>query len=705
MGYGYPTSFFLRKQIHGVDTLVENPWFGLSYFPPALARSPSPISIPAKKPPGTFRIFLFGESAAMGDPRPAYGVGRYLETLLDQRYPGTKFEVVCVAMTAINSHALVRIARECAGHQGDLWIVYMGNNEFAGPFGAITVFGAQAPPVWAVRAYLAVESTRVGQLLVRLSRSLRLGPVTPASWGGLKMFMAQQLPPRDPRRERVYRNFQRNLADLVGNATRAGVPLILSSVAVNLKDCPPFESSEATNAASQSLCRAAQEESTRGSYPEAVRDFTKALERNPDSAATHFRLAECYLAQTNFAAARLHFSRARDLDILPLRADDSLNNAVANAAKQSSGKGAVYVDAEAALGPLSESHIAGAESFLEHVHLNWDGNYRLAVAFAERARKCLPNAVTRTETAAWADPAACAAELGLTDWNRCTILEEILRRLSEPPFTAQLNHEARLKELTDTLRGLRSRMVAPAAAAARDLYERALRRHSHDHWLHHNYAEFLAQVGDLPGATEQMRAVCELLPDSYTGYFQLGRLLGRQKKYDEARRSLETALRLRPDVFDARVELGQILAAQDKPEEALSQYALARRAYGEDNARVCFLEAEVFGSQKKRAETIAKLREAIRLKPDYWEAHESLGIDLALAGEYQPAQAEFEEVLRVRPAYAEGHLNLGLALARQQHFAEALEQFETTLRLDPRNERARGFVATIHQMQAGRGSP
>ena len=55
-------------------------------------------------------------------------------------------------MTAINSHAVLPIARECARHEGDLWIVYMGNNEMIGPFGAISVFGSQAPPLWYVAA-------------------------------------------------------------------------------------------------------------------------------------------------------------------------------------------------------------------------------------------------------------------------------------------------------------------------------------------------------------------------------------------------------------------------------------------------------------------------------------------------------------------------------------------------------------------------
>jgi len=324
---------------------------------------------------------------------------------------------------------------------------------------------------------------------------------------------------------------------------------------------------------------------------------------------------------------------------------------------------------------------------------------------AEQAAKCLPPAVTNGQTGAWAQPATCAAQLALTDWNRYTILEEILRRISEPPFTGQLNHETRLNELTNALRQLRLRMDRPALEQGRLVYEAALKQHPQDHWLHHNFAEFLSNTGDLPAATEQMRAVCDLLPHNHAGYFQLGRLLARQKKYDEARICLETALRLRPDVFDVRVELGQVLAAQGKLDEALGQYAEAQRSHGDDNARVLFLQADVFARQRKQAEAIASLREAIRLRQNYWEAHELLGITLALKEQYSAAQAEFEEVIRLRPDYAEGHLNLGIALARQHHFDEALNHFQTTLRLDPQNERARQFVSTLQQMEAQKASP
>jgi hypothetical protein len=162
-GYGYDPDFFKRIKIGNEDYFVQNDDFSYRFFPPETARNPGPIRMPVHKTPGTFRIFVLGESAAMGDPEPAFGAYRYLEMLLRKKYPDRKFEIVNVAFTAINSHVIVPIARECAEHEGDLWIVYMGNNEMVGPFGAATVFGRQAPPLPYVRLLTGLQRTRAGQ--------------------------------------------------------------------------------------------------------------------------------------------------------------------------------------------------------------------------------------------------------------------------------------------------------------------------------------------------------------------------------------------------------------------------------------------------------------------------------------------------------------------------------------------------------------
>lgn len=186
-GYGYPTSFFLRTRINGHDFYVPNAKFTFRFFSATQGRSTLPIRLAADKPTNAHRIFLFGESAANGDPDASYGVGRYLEVLLRERFPRTDFEVLCVAVTGINSHTILPIARECARHQGDLWLVYMGNNEMVGPFGAETVFGQQAPSLVLVRATLAVKTTRIGQLLDALAGRLKRHAPSPESWGGMQI--------------------------------------------------------------------------------------------------------------------------------------------------------------------------------------------------------------------------------------------------------------------------------------------------------------------------------------------------------------------------------------------------------------------------------------------------------------------------------------------------------------------------------------
>ena len=240
-GYGYPTGFFTHLQVGGRDFVVNNPSFSLRFFPPQLTRWPPRVMMEAKKPTNTIRIFIVGESAAMGDPEVAFGAGRYLEVLLNERIPRKHFEVVNVAITAINSNVILPIAQDCASQDGDVWIVYMGNNEMVGPFGAATVFGSQAPPLAMIRLNLLIQRTRIGQLFTAAIRKLR-AKSTPASWGGMEMFLGNQLPPDDPRKEVVYKNFERNLDDIVRTGVNSGAKVLVSTVAVNLKDCPPFGS-------------------------------------------------------------------------------------------------------------------------------------------------------------------------------------------------------------------------------------------------------------------------------------------------------------------------------------------------------------------------------------------------------------------------------------------------------------------------------
>jgi hypothetical protein len=197
-GVGFDPRFFKRARIGNEDCYVANDRFSLRFFARGMARAPAPVVLAASKQPDTYRIFIFGESAALGDPRPNYGAGAYLEVLLAERFPQAKFEVVNTSVTAINSHVIRPIAQECAQHAGDLWLVYMGNNEMVGPFGAATVFGLQAPPLWVTRTQLQLRRLRLAQWLVEASQKTKSAD---AGWHGMEMFLQNQVPPQDPRKQ------------------------------------------------------------------------------------------------------------------------------------------------------------------------------------------------------------------------------------------------------------------------------------------------------------------------------------------------------------------------------------------------------------------------------------------------------------------------------------------------------------------------
>ena len=390
-GYGYPTAFFVI--VDNNEGYAINPQFGRRFFPQPLARKPVPCLL-AHKPAGTVRIFVLGGSAAQGIPGPSFSVGRILEVLLRERYPDVKFEVVNAAMTAINSHVVREIAGDCAAHQPDLFVVYMGNNEVVGPYGPGTIFQQWSPNRRLIRANVWLKSTRTGQLLDDVIGWLasRKGP--PKTWQGMEMFVGNRVAADDPRLPAVYANYRQNLTDICRIAKQAGAGVLLSTVAVNLKDCPPFASQHRSALPPEDLTRwkslfqAGVELESHEKWPEAIAKYEAAAKIDDRFAELAFRRGRCLAARKRSTEAREQFVSARDFDVLRFRADSRINAVVRDVAAEQEGEGVRLVDAEQSLAKsgLAADGIAGDSLFYEHVHLTFDGNYVLARGSSGRGR-------------------------------------------------------------------------------------------------------------------------------------------------------------------------------------------------------------------------------------------------------------------------------------------------------------------------------
>ena len=575
-GFGYNPNFFKRLKINHEDFLVQNEKFSWRFFPKQIARNPGPIRFRAHKPPGTFRIFVFGESAAMGDPAQSFAPYRYLEMLLQEKYPGTNFEVINVAFTAINSHVILPIARECAAHEGDLWIIYMGNNEMVGPFGVTTVFGTQAPSRSHVRLALALQRFRTGQCLMEVGRKLKSQGSRSFAEGGTAMFLESQIAPDNPRKETVYRNFQQNLDDILHLGIDSGARVLLNTVAVNLKDCPPFASltnstlSSADRNRFDQLYPQAIDAAKQKEFAKAVDLFEKAAQLNSNFAAVQFSWGECLLAQTNLAGARQRFQLACDKDALPLRADSRINLASRAEGEKIGNKQLILFDTPTALAAGSESGLCGQEIFYEHVHFDLDGRYRLGRAWAEQIEALLP----RT-TNSWPSQTPCDEMLGLSEWNRAQVLHFMMERLKVPPLNIQAMNEKRLAGLEARVNQLRPQMNAENAVKTRKSFVKLLDQRPEDFFLHQEFALFLEHTGDVPAATEQWQRFRDLLPHDSVGHYQVGRLLSLQQRYSEAETALRVATAILPSRTDGWAELGNALAMQKKYPEALVSYSTA----------------------------------------------------------------------------------------------------------------------------------
>jgi len=716
-GFGFPSHFFIHTRLNGESIIHDNQKFGWRFFPPRAARTPQPVSLPSPKPAGTCRIFVLGESAAYGDPAPAFGLPRVLEVLLRNRYPDTRFEVVNAAMTAINSNVILPIARDCAREQGDLWVLYIGNNEVVGPYGGGTVFGPQVPSLAFIRASIALKATRIGQLLDRLRRRVARGKSGLPATVSLELFLDQQLRQDDPRMKKVYDHFAQNLTDIVQTGVRSGAKVILSTVASNLKDCPPFASlhrpdlGEAQKAQWEAAYRSGIEAEEGRNLPAALAAYGRAAHIDDSYAELQFRWARTEWLSGDFERARSHFGLARDYDTLRVRADDRLNEIVRQVASNCSTQGVGFVDGNQVLAGKCPHGVTGEEVLFEHVHLNYHGNYWLARSVAAEIENLKPAALAGQRRAGpdWISEEECYAQLGLNDWDRYQTREILRERLEHPPFTAQLDHREQYERVKTQAASLRRDLTPERLAEAVQVCRRAVSLAPQDWVLHQKLGALLEKAGDVPGAVKELQKAVAAVPHYPDAHYDLGLLLETQGRNAEAAAALKLALDLRPDDPPVLNALGRALAAQHQLAEAIRCYERAIRSkpdFGEAlvNLRLALNSIGTNATAQARVkqetaggvdlgvmlqqgeqvnEVIRRNTEILRTNPRDAKAHYQLGEAFRLMGRYAEAQAQYAEAVRDQPDFAEAHCMLGLALAKAGKQSEAMEQFAEALRLKP----------------------
>ena len=767
-GYGYPVSFLLKSSHHGERTFIQNDQFGWRFFGPRMARQPAATSIAREKPADTIRIFVFGESAAYGDPQPRFGLPRMLDAMLRARHPGKRFEVVNAAMTGINSHVILPLARDCTKAHADVWVIYMGNNEVVGPFGAGTVFGKQAAPLPLIHALLTLKMTRTGQLLDAFRGSAEKAAGS-GEWEGMRMFVKYKLAQDDPRLEADYRNFDQNLKGIIAAGRKSGAKIVLSTVAVNLEDCAPFASLHRTDLPEsrlndwQRFFDIGEKAQESGDFQLAASNYNQAAQIDDSFAELRFRRGQCALHLKDVATAQREFTAARDLDVLRFRCDSRLENLIRQEAKDD----VTFADGERALAKASSDGIPGADFFYEHVHLTFQGNYILSRAIAEQVEKTLG----LSSSAPWPELAECEQRLGHTSRDTQMALSAMLGRLTDIPFTLQANHDDQLRHLTEVARALPPPNSAASLKDAQSTIEAALVRSQDDAELWEALGEVKQAQGDYAGAEAAARRSLDNVPSDSECWQLYGISLGQAGKYqdaitafdhvfaldpqavwarqnlalcldklgrrDEAVIQLKRALALKPNYGTAWLTLGQLYEQSGRTNDAEQCYSAAltnRVNQADDLAGLAFfcmsrhwfapaatnfaaaielnpsdpglrLEAgRALVALGRHDEAVRQYTAAVELDPNQAQSHMQLGVELGRLHKPALAEPEFREVLRLNPDSIQGQVNLGIALYEQEKLADSLKQFENVLRRSPTNALALHYAELLRNRTSLRTS-
>ncbi len=669
-GYGYPADAMIRYNMNGRVFYCDNVKFCWRFFPKEIAREFNPFKLSSVRSEDAYRIFVLGASAAQGEPDGAFGFGRFLQVMLQDKYPGIDFEVIIAATAAINSHVVVEIAKDCARHEPDLFIVYLGNNEVTGPYGAGTVFAPLSPSLSVIRTGIAVRATRLGQLLTSLTEWVGIPKGRPTAWRGLEMFLDKQIRADDRHLETVYRHFRRNLEDIVQIGCNSGANSILCTVGSNLKDNPPFASlhrpdlNKQEKAKWDNLYAQAVEYESAGRYAEAVENYLAAAEIDGSYADLQFRLGRCYWALQDYDAARQKYIQARELDTLRFRADRRINEIIRGVADSWAGKGVYLADAVKTFESNSLHETVGDELFYEHVHLNFKGNYLLAKTVLKKLEEVLPQRVTahRVDNSLPLTQDECAQRLAYTEWDQYVITDEVLKRfISKPPFTNQLYHEEQLRMMEEKLKTLKANITPDALEKAAAQYRQAIQNAPQDVYLRWKYGRLLAEdLKDYKTAAEQFKLVRNSIPHSYVMYNTLGSVLRATGDLDAAIANYLTAIRIKPTCGDAHYGLGWIYQKQGKTKKAIKHYS-----------------------------------QAISFLPDNIIAYNSLAEVLYQQGKIKEAAEVCRKGLVFIPDSSLLHFSLGLILHKQGHKEAAIKELYITLELDPNSLEARKILEAM----------
>jgi tetratricopeptide (TPR) repeat protein len=540
VGYGNDFRLVQRVTYYGKTYYQLNRNVGKRYFRGKYLAVPEmePEVFAYHKPDNLYRIFVLGGSTSASFPFQINArFSQLLESRLNQLWNGKyQFEVINTGLSAINSYSVLDMIQELINYQPDLFLIYMGHNEFYGAFGVGSTerLGRNRS---LVLLYLKLNRLRIFRLL-RSAFSYLAGLLDSDRFAGrsratLMENMVENKEIRlDSEEYRIAREtFRKNLQAILRIARSAGAHVFLCTLVRNEKDQPPFVSLFRSDLPDRlrkewKRCYAmAQHMQKEGDVTGAIARLMEALSIDSTRADGLFLMGRLELSRGNVGKARRYLARAADLDALRFRATAEWNRIIRQVAEE---EGVSLIDIRTAFEENSPQGIPGNELLYEHLHPNFRGYCLMAQTILEAMKRegvVLPSSkwppIPKIQEREWMQLAGVTdVDIRLADWR-------IRRLTSRWPFRKDIRpRQLRPKTWMDSL--------AVAYLEHRIPWNQ----------VHYRAAEHYRTSAKPDSAIAEYLAVARVRPDAYYPLYQAGVILLEQKRPAEAISYLKKAWQL-----------------------------------------------------------------------------------------------------------------------------------------------------------------
>lgn len=199
------------------------------------------------------------------------------------------------------------------------------------------------------------------------------------------------------------------------------------------------------------------------------------------------------------------------------------------------------------------------------------------------------------------------------------------------------------------------------------------------------------EAGQAEKALRLYHQAAAISDDPRIALFRAACVLRDNGRWQEALTAARRVMRVWPDFYLTYVIIGDCHAK-------LGQLRRSERAYRQSLAIkpepwTWVLLSKVLMRMGRDDESMNCLRAALKLDPNYEEAHYNLGCEYKLRGQYARAEKYFRRAIEIDPKYALAYAELGWSLLRHKNKTkEAVRLLRKSVRLDPNYGWSRAYL-------------